>query len=114
MAISEVYNMDCMEGIKLLDDKSIDLVIIDPPYRLNISKVKPFGKNVTSLFLLPVEKAKDNKLSKGIITNKQKRASNIKLMPFNTRSLVGFFINFLKCLFLTVIKGLFILPKTSM
>ena len=32
--------MDCMEGIKLLDDKSIDLVIIDPPYKLNISRVK--------------------------------------------------------------------------
>lgn len=32
--------MDCMEGIKLLDDKSIDLVIIDPPYKLNLNKVK--------------------------------------------------------------------------
>ncbi len=32
--------MDCMEGIKLLDDNSIDLVIIDPPYKLNITKVK--------------------------------------------------------------------------
>ena len=29
---NEIYNMDCMEGLKLLDDKSIDLVIIDPPY----------------------------------------------------------------------------------
>lgn len=32
--------MDCMEGIKLLDDKSVDLVIIDPPYKLNLNKVK--------------------------------------------------------------------------
>lgn len=32
--------MDCMEGIKLLNDKSIDLVIIDPPYKLNLSKIK--------------------------------------------------------------------------
>lgn len=32
--------MDCMEGIKLLDDNSIDLVVIDPPYKLNLSKVK--------------------------------------------------------------------------
>lgn len=32
--------MDCMEGIKLLEDNSIDLVIIDPPYKLNITKVK--------------------------------------------------------------------------
>ena len=32
--------MDCMEGIKLLDDKSIDLVVIDPPYKLDLNKVK--------------------------------------------------------------------------
>lgn len=32
--------MDCMEGIKLLEDKSIDLVVIDPPYKLDLNKVK--------------------------------------------------------------------------
>ena len=32
--------MDCMEGIKLLEDNSIDLVVIDPPYRLDLNKVK--------------------------------------------------------------------------
>lgn len=37
---NEVYNMDCMEGIKLLDDNSIDLVVIDPPYLLNLTKIK--------------------------------------------------------------------------
>ena len=40
LKINNVYNRDCMEGIKLLDDKSIDLVIIDPPYKLNLSKLK--------------------------------------------------------------------------
>lgn len=37
---NEVYNMDCMDGIKLLNDKSIDLVVMDPPYLLNLTKVK--------------------------------------------------------------------------
>ena len=32
--------MDCMEGIKLLDDNSIDLVVIDPPYKLDLNKVR--------------------------------------------------------------------------
>lgn len=32
--------MDCMEGIKLLEDKSIDLVVIDPPYKLDLSEIK--------------------------------------------------------------------------
>lgn len=40
LEINNIYNMDCMEGIKLLDDKSVDLVIIDRPYKLNLNKVK--------------------------------------------------------------------------
>lgn len=40
LKINEIYNIDCMEGLKLLDDKSIDLVIIDPPYKLDLNKVK--------------------------------------------------------------------------
>lgn len=40
LKINEVYNMDCMEAIKLLDDNSIDLVVMDPPYLLNLSKIK--------------------------------------------------------------------------
>lgn len=27
--------MDCLEGMKLLDDKSVDLIVTDPPYGIN-------------------------------------------------------------------------------
>ena len=27
-----VYNCDCIEGMKLLDDNSIDMVLTDPPF----------------------------------------------------------------------------------
>lgn len=37
---NEVYNMDCMKAINLLEDNSIDLVVMDPPYLLNLNKVK--------------------------------------------------------------------------
>lgn len=40
LKINEVYNMDCMDAIKLLDDNCIDLVVMDPPYLLNLTKVK--------------------------------------------------------------------------
>lgn len=30
------YNMDCMDGMKLLQDKSIDLAIVDPPYGIGV------------------------------------------------------------------------------
>lgn len=31
--LNEIYNMDCMEGMKQIPRGSIDLVVIDPPYR---------------------------------------------------------------------------------
>lgn len=40
LEINKIYNMDCMEGIKLLDDNSIDLVIMDPPYKLDLNRIK--------------------------------------------------------------------------
>lgn len=38
MAISEVYNMDCMEYMKNIPDKFFDLAVADPPYGINIAK----------------------------------------------------------------------------
>ena len=32
MEINKIYNMDCVEGMKLLDDNSIDLTVTSPPY----------------------------------------------------------------------------------
>ena len=32
LELNKIYNMDCIEGMKLIDDESIDLVITSPPY----------------------------------------------------------------------------------
>ena len=40
-AISEVYNMDCIAGMKEYPDKYFDLAIVDPPYGIGLSK-NPF------------------------------------------------------------------------
>jgi len=32
LELNKIYNMDCMEGIELLNDNSIDLVLMSPPY----------------------------------------------------------------------------------
>lgn len=32
LEINRIYNMDCVDGMKLLDDESIDLVVTSPPY----------------------------------------------------------------------------------
>jgi len=31
---NKIYNMNCLEGLKLLDDNSIDSIVTDPPYEL--------------------------------------------------------------------------------
>ena len=36
--ISEVYNMDCIAGMKEYPDKYFDLAIVDPPYGINIAE----------------------------------------------------------------------------
>jgi site-specific DNA-methyltransferase (adenine-specific) len=34
LPINKIYNMDCLEGMKLIPDNSIDLVVTDPPYKI--------------------------------------------------------------------------------
>ena len=34
--ISEVYNMDCISGMKEYPDKYFDLAIVDPPYGIGM------------------------------------------------------------------------------
>src|SRR5690606_8933117 len=49
--ISEVYNIDCMEGMKQFPDKFFDLAIVDPPYGIDAANYtrggKQFGNAVT-------------------------------------------------------------------
>jgi len=35
LEINKVHNMDCIEGMKLLEDESIDLIITDPPFNIS-------------------------------------------------------------------------------
>lgn len=44
MALSEVFNMDCMEGMKQYPDKYFDLAIVDPPYGINAPEMQ-LGSN---------------------------------------------------------------------
>lgn len=39
MALSEVFNMDCIEGMKQYPDKHFDLAIVDPPYGIGANKM---------------------------------------------------------------------------
>jgi len=39
--LNKIYNRDCLEGLKLLEDNSAQIVIADPPYNIG----KDFGNN---------------------------------------------------------------------
>jgi site-specific DNA-methyltransferase (adenine-specific) len=54
MELNKIYNTDCIQGMKTLPDKSIDLIITDPPYGVGFKKSgEPYlaGDNVN---LLPI------------------------------------------------------------
>jgi len=42
LELNKIYNMDCLEGLKLLDDNSIDLTVTSPPYD-NLRTYKGFS-----------------------------------------------------------------------
>ena len=47
LELNKIYNMDCLEGMKLMDDKSIDMILCDLPYGTSACKwdsVIPFDK----------------------------------------------------------------------
>lgn len=54
MELNKIYNTDCIQGIKAIPDKSVDVVITDPPYGVGFKKSgEPYlaGDNVN---LLPI------------------------------------------------------------
>lgn len=47
--VNKIYNQDCITGMKLLDDNSIDLVVTSPPYNIGIKydiykDIKPWNE----------------------------------------------------------------------
>ena len=41
--LNTVYNIDCLEGMKLIPDKFFELAIVDPPY--GIERFKKVGND---------------------------------------------------------------------
>ena len=36
LELNKIYNMDCHEGLKLIDDESIDIILTSPPYNFGM------------------------------------------------------------------------------
>ena len=49
MEVNKVYLLDCLEGLKKLEENSIDLIITDPPYNIaNSKKLTKVGNKIVS------------------------------------------------------------------
>ena len=91
---NEVYNMDCMEGIKLLDDKSVDLVVIDPPYLLNLTKVKnPSSFNNYANDLIGLKDGFDLKVLDLLVQKMKKINIYIYCSKRQVKDLIEYFVN---------------------
>lgn len=74
--ISEVYNMDCIEGMKKYPDKYFELAIVDPPYGINRSgQIETFTKNKKHKRKYFEDKGWDNNIPEQIYFNELFRIS---------------------------------------
>lgn len=47
--LNNLYNLDCMEGMKEIPDKYFDLAIVDPPYFKGPNKRQYYGRRINKL-----------------------------------------------------------------
>lgn len=45
MRLNYIDNIDCMEGLKAIPDKSVDLIVTDPPYGINYASARVKDKS---------------------------------------------------------------------
>jgi DNA modification methylase len=64
-----IYNADCRDILPLIPDKSIDLVLTDPPYGIGFSEYESYQDNVSGYkeFILPVIEKCEKLISNGWI-----------------------------------------------
>lgn len=55
LELNRLYNMDCMEGMRLFPDKYFDLAIVDPPYFSGPNKRRYYGQKVNKLNIRRVD-----------------------------------------------------------
>lgn len=49
LELNNIYNMDCLNGLRKMDDNTIDLVVTSPPYNVDLGNNK-YNKNPYNLY----------------------------------------------------------------
>lgn len=76
LELNNYYNMNCMEGMKLIPDKYFDLAIVDPPYGINVNQMNMGGRNTVK----PTDKKWDNEIPKQEYFNELMRVSKEQII----------------------------------
>lgn len=78
MDLDIIYNNDCLEGLKSIPDKYIDLIITDPPYLIStlgggtINKVKKLRDSLTDLTNADITEGYDRKIQHRVYSGDEK------------------------------------------
>lgn len=80
LEINQVYNMDCLEGLKLLEDNSIDLTVTSPPYD-NLRKYNGYSFDFENIAKELFRVTKDGGVLVWVVGDRVKNGSET-LIPF--------------------------------
>src|SRR5699024_694017 len=112
MELNKIYNMDCLEGMKMIEDDSINLVFTSPPYNMNlrVRNGEYCSRQITKEFSTKYEGFSDNlpmddyfEFNKNIIEELLRVSNlvfyNVQFLTGNKRALfkiIGHFSDYLK------------------
>ena len=97
LQLNNIYNGDCIEIMKEIDDKSVDLIITDPPYEF-ISK-SPYGggfmSNENKKHLIAIDNSFGMSFNpKDFLQSIQRIMKKFNLYIYTNKSLLAEYINF--------------------
>lgn len=58
LEVNKIYNMDCLEGMKMMEDNSVDIVLSSPPYNTARNGNERAIKNYERRYDVHMEKKK--------------------------------------------------------
>ena len=88
----KIYNMDCLEGLKMIPDKSVDVVISDPPYELEL-KGENTGAAKDAEFLDEIE-FMSNGFNKQVLDECMRVLRDIKAFFFCSKNQIPMYIEY--------------------
>ena len=79
--INKIINMDVLEGMKKIDDSSIDLIVTDPPYLIDYKTNRRKDKNHKFIMASNTSKTETIELNIPNVTKKSLKPLEVFVSP---------------------------------